>query len=501
MARRILIAAVCLGLSLSAGAWAAMEEGQPERTREAVEQEVATPEPKYWQPRAKIDPEARKVLQRISEYFDGLESYSVNIIFTMKMELTGMKTETESTYSVAFKQPNKLAVTTKGPMALMSGKIISDGERVYQYSPILQKVDVRPASPKLGQSFVLMLVTMGPTGLLTGPFVMFDDNLDEVMECFSGMKYMGAEEIGGVECHHLSGSLEGMGWDAFIEAGETPLEGMGWDVWIEVGGMPLPRRLFADMSQVFSNIQEDMPEEVKDFMDAETAREMYKNAKYEMSARFENWKVNPELPEDTFKFTPPEGVEIGEKPGAVTAGNEAVAVATLHTVSAAEAEFRKAAEVDQDGDGTGEYGFLQELLGLAVRRGTDGKASPAYLPPRLLPVNGVIEKSGYYFRLYVPGDSGSALGFTGDETPKPGREAIDLQEKHFVCYAWPKEAGLTGTRAFAVTDDGEIYETRMEKTTYSGMESVPAANALYERDAFLSPRGGSDGNAWIPALP
>jgi len=483
MARRILTASLCLALSLSAAAWATMEEDQPEQAPEAVDQDVATPEPELWRRRAEIDRKAKEVLKQVSEYFEGLDSYSVNIVFTMKMEFTGMKTEMESTHSVAFQEPNKLAVVTRGPMAMMSEKLISDGEKVYRHSPILEKVEVRPAPPKMGRSFVSMLMTTGPISLMAGSFMMFDDEVEKMTECVSSIKHMGTEEIEGLRCNHL----------------RVHAYGMGWDVWIEAGERPLLRRLFADMSDTFSKIEEDMPGEVRGYMDSETSKEMYKNAKYEMTARFENWKVNPELPEDTFKFTPPAGVESEEKTSPRTAGNEAVAVATLHTISAAEAEFRCGAEVDQDGDGMGEYGLLQELLGLATMRGTDRKAKLAYLPPGLAPIDGMIEKSGYYFKLYLPGDGGTALGFTGDETPTPGQEAIDLQERHYVCYAWPKEAGGTGMRAFAVTDDGEIYETTMEKTTYGGMKSVPAANALYEGDAFLSPRKGSHGNIWRPA--
>jgi len=127
-------------------------------------------------------------------------------------------------------------------------------------------------------------------------------------------------------------------------------------------------------------------------------------------------------------------------------------------------------------------------------------SSPAYLPRSLLPIDGVIEKSGYCFKLYLPGDGGSALEFKGDQPlPSAGPEAIDMQEKHFVCYGWPQEAGRTGRRAFAATDDGEVYETRMEELVYDGTQSIPAARAVYEGETFLSPRRGSDGNTWRPA--
>jgi len=79
------------------------------------------------------------------------------------------------------------------------------------------------------------------------------------------------------------------------------------------------------------------------------------------------------------------------------AANESSMVATLHSIAAAEAEFRQAAEVDQDGDGSGEHGFLGELAGNANVREVGGgrRVSPAYLPFSLrTDVNGNSSSSG-----------------------------------------------------------------------------------------------------------
>jgi len=182
--------------------------------------------------------------------------------------------------------------------------------------------------------------------------------------------------------------------------------------------------------------------------------------------------------------------------------NMSSAIATLHSLTAAQAEFRRAAEVDQDADGKGEYGFFQEMLGLAPARGRGVKLDPPYLPRSLgeSMVGGSARKSGYLFKIYLPGDRGSALGEEdGKPLPVAKGDGVNMQELCFVCYAWPEKVGETGTRAFATTEEGEIYTTKMEKVKYDGIESVPAASALYKGKAFTSQIDGSDGNTWTPA--
>jgi len=73
-----------------------------------------------------------------------------------------------------------------------------------------------------------------------------------------------------------------------------------------------------------------------------------------------------------------------------------------------------------------------------------------------------------------------------------------MQERHFICYAWAERAGVTGNRAFALSEDGVIWETQMDKATYDGMKSIPPAGAAYGGKPFMSSIGGSDGNTWEP---
>jgi len=188
--------------------------------------------------------------------------------------------------------------------------------------------------------------------------------------------------------------------------------------------------------------------------------------------------------------------------------NESSAVATIHTVTAAEAEFRQAAEVDQDADGFGEYGFLGELAGNADIRDAAGVrvANPAYLPTSLrTDANGNSNKAGFLFTVHLPDGANGALGEVGNTGGGAvDANAADDQELAYVCYAWPVQINRSGTRAFATTEEAEIYHTKMAVTQYDGMNVVPAGNAIYTGNPCVSSLGvggavANDGNTWTPA--
>src|SRR5690242_1762616 len=56
--------------------------------------------------------------------------------------------------------------------------------------------------------------------------------------------------------------------------------------------------------------------------------------------------------------------------------NEAAAIATLRSVSSAQAQVQSSGAIDSDGDGSGEYGFFGELAGTAFIRDLDSTVVP-----------------------------------------------------------------------------------------------------------------------------
>jgi len=219
--------------------------------------------------------------------------------------------------------------------------------------------------------------------------------------------------------------------------------------------------------------------------------------------------------------------------------NETAALASLKTIATQQAIFKQQTEVDQDDDGIGEHGLLGELsrafpprgADIGVRRGgrRDFRVKPIYLSQAFQTTgrlgNGIADKAGYYFRMYLadgprtadddsglggaPGPHGGTGGQTLNKNVLFDQVAINIQEMSFACYAWPVELYATGRRAFIVNEIGDVYQTRMDRTTYTSIiADIDTYNAGYHSDDndthFNDPIAsgddtGMDGNEWNPA--
>jgi hypothetical protein len=195
------------------------------------------------------------------------------------------------------------------------------------------------------------------------------------------------------------------------------------------------------------------------------------------------------------------------------AADEAAAVATLRSVSSAQAQLQSSGAIDTDGDGSGEYGYFAELAGaVPVRVAADDK--PAKLEPAVLSkafaqltANGNVPRSGYLFRMYLPGSTvagkmpGVAEGSRGGWNPKGPPTDPDNCEIRWCCYAWPIEVGNSGTRAFCMDQEGDMLVLANADGAYSGDDHAPAFDAAGTRpgDMLETPIPGAkhcDGRAW-----
>ncbi|MEW6359694.1 MAG: hypothetical protein AB1696_25375 [Planctomycetota bacterium] len=202
--------------------------------------------------------------------------------------------------------------------------------------------------------------------------------------------------------------------------------------------------------------------------------------------------------------------------------NEIEMKSSLRCLALSQLTFQERRAVDQDEDGVGEFGYLSELCGETVPRNKDMKVKepiPAQIS-RQLRTGGALgdgtgDRYGYYFRVYLIGKNGQATddrACDGTPTtpsacldPRTDQAAIDMQEKHFVIYAWPIKANETGRGAFVVNELAQVYSTKMENKTYSGPNG-PSVEAFFNANG-IRPDGwndedwpdevkGNDGNIW-----
>jgi hypothetical protein len=197
------------------------------------------------------------------------------------------------------------------------------------------------------------------------------------------------------------------------------------------------------------------------------------------------------------------------------------AVGHLRNIAAREQQFQRAGVVDQDGDTIGEFGLLGEMSGELIPRGAEKALAEPYLDAAFNTGgnaengSGCAHIDGYIYRIFMPcaispegaitaGDDYS-LGGSAATAGKPLTDivAADLQEKHFVCYAWPADSCAQGCRAFAVTEKGIVVGTAMQQLHYSELPAggnVPAANAVFIGEPFTGELAqdaiANDGNEW-----
>lgn len=144
-----------------------------------------------------------------------------------------------------------------------------------------------------------------------------------------------------------------------------------------------------------------------------------------------------------------------------------VAAILKSTLFPAEIQFQSGCYVDQDGDGIGEFGLLDELAGLRPT----GKAPTGSI--KLVPAELVNGQDGYQFTVYLPAAQDGCIDEPDEqnEARPADAAAAKAQARRFVAYAWP-EADNSGGRIFAITQEGTVYVADHD-------HGIPAWDALF----------------------
>jgi prepilin-type N-terminal cleavage/methylation domain-containing protein len=199
--------------------------------------------------------------------------------------------------------------------------------------------------------------------------------------------------------------------------------------------------------------------------------------------------------------------------------NESAAIATLRSISSAQAQLQSSAAIDTDADGGGEYGYFGELAGSAALREFDPAApgvptigADLLNPPMLSVVfgnvqddgngEGLVSRSGYYFKMFLPDVTGGAGdvpalpedvagGAVAGSEPNPNNGEI-----LWACYAWPIDAGKSGNRCFFINQDGDILQYANKTADYTGTgATVPPFDAVFSVAADMGSNVGLNGVA------
>lgn len=210
----------------------------------------------------KIDPEADRVLKEMSLRLAGLGSFAAEAEDTVDFVLdSGQKIQLSHRRWSKVRRPNKLAAEVDGDDA--HRKMWYNGETLTFLDADHNVYAVADAPGTIGETIEFVEKTLEihvPLGdlLASDPYQVLTARVK------SGT-YLGRHRVGSRKCHHL----------AFTQ------EHVDWQIWIDAEGSPLPRKVLITYKK-----QPGQPQ---------------------YTVVISKLEENPELTDEEFEFTPPEG--------------------------------------------------------------------------------------------------------------------------------------------------------------------------------------------------
>jgi prepilin-type N-terminal cleavage/methylation domain-containing protein len=205
------------------------------------------------------------------------------------------------------------------------------------------------------------------------------------------------------------------------------------------------------------------------------------------------------------------------------AANEAAAISTLRSIASSQAQLQSSSAIDCDSDGSGEFGYFAEMAGTFPMRINAGLGAPGpggavdILSPTALSAafgnvdaNGVVTRSGYCFRIFLPRPNVGALTPGVAENAGGGANAGAFPDPNnaevmWCCYAWPIDEGQTGNRAFFVNQEGDLMQCQDRGVApWNGAANGPAFDDAFSVAGDMSsilvngtPGAGPAGAVWV----
>jgi hypothetical protein len=224
---------------------------------------AGSPQRNYAQP-AGIDPQAEKLLKRMSDYLAGRQQFSLKAESTLEVVLTsGQKIQFNSPATLEVSRPNKLRAHRKGD--IVNQEFFYDGKNLTLYNPKENLYATTAAPPTIDE--MLDFAREKLDVIAPGAEVLYSNAAERMLKVTTSGFVVGPSVVGGVKSTHL----------AFRGAE------VDWQIWIEEGGRPLPRKFVLTSKQVKGEPQ--------------------------FTVLIRSWDLAPKLTEQMFSFTPPKGAK------------------------------------------------------------------------------------------------------------------------------------------------------------------------------------------------
>ena len=224
---------------------------------------AAWPQPGHAQP-AGIDPQAEKLLRRMSDYLASRQRFTAKAESTLEVVLTsGQKLQFDSPATLAVSRPNRLRAHRRGDIA--NQEFFYDGKTLTLYNPKENLYATAAAPPTIDE--MLDFAREKLDVIAPAAEFLYKNAAERMLKESSSGFVVGPSVAGGVKCTHLA-----------FRGGEVD-----WQIWIEDGDKPLPRKFVLTSKKVAGEPQ--------------------------FTVVIRNWDVAPKFTNAEFNFTPPKGAK------------------------------------------------------------------------------------------------------------------------------------------------------------------------------------------------
>lgn len=238
----------CTALALATVPVAAQEPAPPDRNTATQSAQV-------------VSDEARAVLDRMTRYLRGLQTFSIETQASRdEVVALGYKLQNNERSVIVVQRPNKLRADISGD--IRNRTIVYDGTQLTMFSPD-DAVFARTDAPNTLADLIGVLLDIGVEMPLID--VLYQATAGTLTGDVRGGILVGESMINGVATDHL----------AFRQAN------VDWQLWVEQGAQPLPRKILI------------------------TTRYEVGDPQYQAIL---HWNLKPRIHKSTFEFAPPKGV-------------------------------------------------------------------------------------------------------------------------------------------------------------------------------------------------
>lgn len=260
-----LLAITVAALALAIMLWAApglAQTAPPPKTTPPPEK-AAVPAPQAQNPAAP-EPDPRQVLQKMCDFLKAQQQ------FTYKAEVDddqvfsgGKKLQFGIDMETFVRRPDRLRVNAAGD--LIDKQFYFDGKTITLYDKNDNVYGVLEVPPNIESALEKANKDFGVRVALTD--LASPTLCDHIGKRIKHSLYVGLSKVRGVPCHHLS-----------FDGDKAQLQ-----IWVDAGDQPLPRKVVLTYKKAPGSPQ--------------------------WTAHLTDWNFSPQLPDNLFTFTPPQGAE------------------------------------------------------------------------------------------------------------------------------------------------------------------------------------------------